>query len=167
MLYNPFRRLTMEVLEKWITATPYVVAQHFRRAFPYYSPGNKTGLLLTPYQYLFDAEKHLHALVDQRYAALIQLQHPNHLNTIQNLLLLSSDYLLFDGATPQLNEKLKHAVQQFHPKIFAYLNREVDIDPVTTFPAAPRLEIHYGEIYLLMGTGSDQLKIKLETIEQV
>lgn len=48
----------------------YAVAQH-KRGFPYYAAHDKTGLLITPYKYQSDAQRHLDNVEDTSHTALI------------------------------------------------------------------------------------------------
>jgi hypothetical protein len=59
-----------------------MTAQHFKRAFRFYSPTNKTGILVTAYHYQHEAKTHLQYIEDDRYSALINCQHSKHLSTI-------------------------------------------------------------------------------------
>ena len=166
-LFNPFKKLTLQTLNRWSKEELiYAVAQHFKRAFSYYSVRNKTALLITAYQNEFEARKHLEGLTDNRHSALIQLRSTSHYNKILELLKEQSDYLLFDGNTPNLSEILSKSLERFVPGLLSYLNQDADIDLLTTVPNKTRIEVQYGELFVVIGEGFGKKIIPVMTIEK-
>jgi hypothetical protein len=166
-LFNPFRKLTPQMLNSWSKEELiYAVAQHFKRAFSFYSLRNKTGLLVTAYQNEFEAKKHLERLTDSRHSALIQLRYTSHYNRILEILKEQSDYLLFDGNTPNLSEILSKSLERFVPRLLSYLNQDTDMDLLTTVPNKTRIEVLYGELFVVIGEGFGKKIIPLMAIEK-
>jgi hypothetical protein len=56
-------------------------------------------------------------------------------------------------------------MQQLQPALLNWLTKDVEINPILSFKRPPRLEIIYGEIYVIIGEGLDQVKIRLNNIE--
>jgi hypothetical protein len=121
--------------------------------------------LFSDYAELGEAKLHLNAVKTDRYAAIIDLNKPTHLKKIQDLLEAGSGYRIFFAVVRSatalenlINKKYKDKLKQYVDK---HTNWRISRDAVVK----PTIQLSFGEIFIILRHGSQQIRIKFEEIE--
>lgn len=144
----------------------YLVSQTYRSPFtPPEINEVKTKLLITDYDDKGLAITHYRAVKTDKYAAVLDLQKPKHIEKIVELIKPSSAFLIFWGVVKnkelfekQINNLYKDTMRKYIEK-----NTTWRISRDTTL--FPKLEIIYGELFINLKYGRERLRVKFNELK--
>lgn len=145
----------------------YIVSQTYCRVQDPESDGcsSRVSLLFSDFAERGEAKLHLNAVKTDRYAAIIDLHNQAHLNKVRQMLEAGSGYRIFFAIVRSaaalerlINKKYKDKLKQYVDK---QTNWRISRDAVVK----PTIQLSFGEIYIILKHGSQQIRIKFEEIE--
>lgn len=145
---------------------PYIVSQTYTRAFDPFDEEHKTGLLLTEYGSLQEAQAHRDTIKEDRYAAILDLTKPAHKEKLEEMMKTGSPYRLFWAVIKSMHELEARLNDQYKERMRRYIQTHTNwrIGRATT--VKPLVQVHFGELYILLKYGSEERRIKFEEIEK-
>lgn len=165
-MFNPFVKFVPQLIDAFRKHNErYIVSQTFKGGFDLLT-NNKEVFMFSKYADLKMAEVHVQALINDKYAAIIDLEKDKHRNKIMEMLQPDSRYLVFSNLV-----KDQHAIEVFANKHYASKLRRY-IEKNTTWRIAkssniqPKLQLIFGELFIVLKFGSEQMRVKLQDIEK-
>jgi hypothetical protein len=146
----------------------YLVSQtYYRNENRVSDPDNsRTNLLLSDYVELGQARLHLNAVREDRYAAIIDLYHLGHLEKIGAMLLPGSGYRLFFAVVRSAKELEGFINKKYKDKLKRYVDTQTDWRIAHNTIVKPTVQLSFGELFLILRHGRQQIRIKFEEIER-
>lgn len=165
-MLNPFAKFQPRFVARFRELQKrYLVSQTFNRENHLFREEGKVYLMLTHYSDKGLAKIHYNAVVHDRYAAIIDLEDERHRHRLEAMLAANSGYRIYSSLVTNpnhvkmaLDRTLKDHIQQFIAK---NTNWKIGRD----YTMIPKLEITFGELFITMKYGSQQLRVKLAEIE--
>lgn len=147
---------------------PYLVSQTYCRVRETNSDpfSVQINLLFSDYAQLGEARLHLNAVKKDRYAAIINLANPAHQKKIRELLQAGSGYRLFFAVVRSAKELENQINHRYRGKLKDYVDRQTNWRISTDAVVKPIIQLSFGELYIILKHGSQQIRIKFEEIEE-
>jgi hypothetical protein len=165
-MLQPFERFRPMFIPRLVELEKfYLVSQTYTRYTDHSEAPPKISLLLTDYAEEDMAKTHLHALRNDKYAAMLNLQRPGHKAKLLELLGEQSAFHVFWAivkSTRELEEKI-NAVFKPNMKNFIARNTNWRISRDTTL--RPSVELIFGELYITLKYENQAIRVKFEDIE--
>jgi len=145
----------------------YIVSQTYCRSRDLDSDGSSSliSLLFSDYAERGEAKLHLNAVKTDCYAAIIDLCNPVHLKKIQDMLLPGSGYRIFFAVVRSAKELENLINKKYKDKIKAYIDQQTNWRISRDTVVKPTVQLSFGELYIILKHGSQQIRIKFEEIE--
>ena len=145
----------------------YLVSQTYCRARDPDLEGQSSliNLLFSDYAERGEAKLHLNAVKTDRYAAIIDLANPVHLKKIQDMLLAGSGYRIFFAVVRSAKELENLINKKYKGKIKSYVDKQTNWRISRDTVVTPTVQLSFGELYIILKHGSQQIRIKFEEIE--
>lgn len=165
-MLNPFARFQVKFVDGFRQLQKrWLVSQTFYRENHLFREEGKVYLMLTHYSDKGLAKIHHNAVLHDRYASIIDLENERHREKLLSMLTPGSNYRIYSSLVTDpkqvkmaLDRTLKEGIQKF---ITTNTNWRIGREQTIT----PNLEITFGELYITMRYGTQQLRVKLEEIE--
>lgn len=166
-MLQPFQLFKSIYLNKLIKLKKrYLVTQTYKRATDHFADDNKTDILITDYDDAGQAKIHYNAIKTDKYRAIIDLEKPEHLAKIKEMMQEGSAYRLYwavvesaKGLEKIINDKYKDHLRRYITK-----NTNWRVKGDTTLQ--PTLQISFGELFIVLKYGNQTLRVKFEEIER-
>jgi hypothetical protein len=168
MLLQPFEEFKPTYLPRLIQlGRRYLVSQTYIRAKevetdPYSS---RVNLLLSDYVQPGEAKLHLNAIKKDRYAAIIDLERPPHLNRVREILMEGSGYRVFFAVVRNAKELESEINKRYKEKLKQYVDKQTNWKISRDTIVKPSLQLSFGELFIILKHGSQTIRIKFEEIE--
>jgi hypothetical protein len=164
-MFQPFEKFNSPFLEGLLKLEKnFLVSQTYTRAYDHFSDERRIDILLTDYDDRTAAEKHLHAIRDDKYAAIIELKKPGHLQKIKAMLAEDSEYRLYWAVVRNKKDIMKRLELKYENHIRRYVDKlNLNIKGSDTLRTS--MKITYGEIYLVLSVYNHSITVKFEEIE--
>jgi hypothetical protein len=169
LLLQPFEEFKPAYLNRVkLMGCRYLVSQTYHRlqennGLPQTS---KINLLFSDYIELGQARLHLNALKHDRYAAIIDLNNSAHLQKIHEMLSAGSPYRIF-FAVIRSTKMLENLIdKQYKAKVKRYVEKQTDWRIAHDAVVKPRVELSFGELFIILKHGNQRIRIKFEDIER-
>jgi hypothetical protein len=145
----------------------YLVSQTYCRAKDLVSdPYNaRINLLFSDYAELGEAKLHLNAVKKDRYAAIIDMRNPAHLKKIQEMLETGSVYRIFFAVVRSAKDLENHINKNYKEKLKTYVDQHTNWRIAHNAIVKPTIQLSFGDIFIILKHGSQQIRIKFEEIE--
>ncbi len=167
-LLQPFEEFKPKYISRLIQmGRRYLVSQSYSRT-SLQDPdsfNSRISLLFSDYVEAGEARLHFNAVKKDRYAAIIDLQKPVHLDKIREMLLEGSGYQIFFAVVrsakdleSQINRKYKEKLKQYVEK---QTNWRISRDAIVK----PTIQLSFGELFIILKHGNQHIRIKFEEIE--
>jgi hypothetical protein len=164
-MFNPFSRFRVNFIPTFRKAKKrYLVSQTFTRDS---SPDGKTFLMLTHYDDRESARVHLNAISFDKFASIIDLEKDQHREKLLDMLSPDSKYVIYSSLTIDPKEVKKTVDSLFKDKVQQFINKNTNWRISRDHTVKPKLEITFGELYVVLKYGTQTIRIKLEEIENV
>jgi len=147
----------------------YLVSQTYFRAKnladdPFSS---RINLLLSDYEQPGEAKLHLNAVKKDRYAAIIDLGHPPHLEKIREMLMAGSGYRIYLAVVRNARELENHINRHYKDNMKQYVEKQTNWRISTDTIVKPSIQLSFGELFIILKHGNQHIRIKFEEIEMV
>ena len=169
-MLQPFERFKPAYLPRLIRlGRRYLVSQTYHRVRvletdPAYA---QTTLLFSDYSELGEARLHVNAVKKDRYAAIIDLENPVHMQRIQEMLMTGSGYQMFFAVVHSAKELENLVNRKYKDKLKRYVEQQTDWRISHDAIVRPTIQLSFGEIFIILKHGNQHVRIKFEEIEKV
>lgn len=165
-MLQPFEIFKETYLDRLITLKKfYLVSQSYPRGINHFAEAHRVDILLTDYDTLGQAQMHLNAVKNDKYAAIIDLQKTEHKKKILDML-LGEKYQLYWSIVKSVDDLQKRLQVGYKDKMRKYIQANTDWriggDEIIT----PQLETTYGELFLNLKWRTKKLRIPFSDIER-
>lgn len=145
----------------------YIVSQTYCRAKDMDSDplSARINLLFSDYAERGEAKLHLNAVKTDRYAAIVDLENPAHLKKIQDMLQAGSGYRIFFAVVRSAKELENLINKKYRDKLKDYIERQTNWRISRDTLVQPTIQLSFGELYIILKHGNQQVRIKFEDIE--
>ena len=126
---------------------------------------SRVSLLFSDYAERGEAKLHLNAVKTDRYAAIIDLRNPVHLKKIQEMLEAGSGYRIFFAVVRSATALERLINRKYKDKLKQYIDKQTNWRISRDAVVKPTIQLSFGEIYIILKHGSQQIRIKFEEIE--
>jgi len=143
----------------------YIVAQSYPRGDqPILTPG-KVSLLLTEYDDLGLAKIHLNALKTDKLAAIINLGLDIHKEKLEEMAGKGSGYELYWNMVQDTQAIKKNLDKNYRQHIKRYIDKNTNWRISRDVTVTSNLEVVFGQLFVTLKHGSQQVKVKFSDIE--
>ncbi len=142
----------------------YLVTQSYPRAdVP--TENQKTSILISDYDDLGQAKIHQNAIKHDKYNAIVDMENPVHFEKLKQMLDQDSRYQLFWAVVRSAKELQDRVNRKYKDHMRRYIKKNTNwnIDRDTTL--YPSLIISFGELFIQLKHGNQNLRLKFEEIE--
>jgi hypothetical protein len=169
MLLQPFEEFKPAYLPRLVQlGRRYIVSQTYVRAKdtegdPFSS---RVNLLLSDYIEPGEAKLHFNAIKKDRYAAIIDLERPSHVNKLREILMEGSGYRVFFAVVRNAKELESEINKGYKDKLKQYVDKNTNWKISRDTIVKPSLQLSFGELFIILKHGSQLIRIKFEDIEE-
>ncbi|HUS02252.1 MAG TPA: hypothetical protein VMY77_11025 [Chitinophagaceae bacterium] len=164
-MFNPFSKFQEKFIPTFRKAKKrYLVSQTFTRE-PLQE--GKTFLILTQYDDKESARVHLNAISFDKFASIIDLEKEVHREKLLDMLSPQSKYVIYSSLTIDQKEVKKTVDGLFKEKVQRFINKNTNWRISRDHTVKPKLEITFGELYVVLKYGTQTIRVKLEEIENL
>lgn len=143
----------------------YLVAQTYERVTEKQKEG-KITILLSDYDDIGLAKIHLAAISSDKYAAVIDLRKTKHEEKLREMLSDVSPYKIYWAVVNDAGKLKKIAEQKYKDKIRSYILKKTTWRIGADESIKTQLQVVFGEIYITIKRGTQELRVKFEEIEK-
>ncbi|MGN6438398.1 MAG: hypothetical protein ACTHMM_17780 [Agriterribacter sp.] len=166
-MLQPFEHFKHIYLNKLIQLKKrYLVSQTYKRAKDHLSEEEKIDILLSDYSDLGQAKIHLNAVKTDRFHALLDLEKPEHLDKLKEMMQEGSKYRLFWAVVRSAKELEASINGRFKDHMRRYIAKNTTWRIKGDATIHPSIQISFGELFLVLKYGSQTLRVKFEEIER-
>jgi len=146
----------------------YLVSQTYHRVEKLDSDplSAKVNLLFSDYVEAGEARLHLNAVKKDRYAAIIDLKNPAHLNKIKEMLMAGSGYRIYFAVVRSAKELENLVNKKYRDKLKQYVEKQTNWGISRDSMVKPTIQLSFGELFIILKHGNQHIRIKFEEIEQ-
>lgn len=165
-MFNPFSKFEGRFIQRFRELKKrYLVSQTFSRDNDLFKEEHTISLLLTHYDDLGLAKIHMNALSADKYAAIIDLENEKHRKRVEEMLKDESTYHVYSSLV--LNTKvLEDAMDNlFTDNIKNYITKNTSWRIGGSKTIRPKLEITFGELFVVLRYSGQTIKVTLAEIE--
>lgn len=168
-MLKPFERfLELYIAEFIKLGKIYLVTQSYGRHESFKNEKEKIGILVSDYSDFGLAKGHYAAVknAEDNYAYILDLTNEKHLGKFKEMIPYNSAYAVYWAAVDNITKLTRQMNKQFKEKIRIYLGKNTNwkIDRDTTIN--PKLQIIFGELFVVIRFRSEELRVKFEEIEK-
>ena len=165
-MFQPFELFKPEYINRLIKMDKiYLVSQSYDKAFDNFEATN-TDILFTDYDELGAAQIHYSAVKKDKYASIIDLTNPKHKTKILEMFHTDSGYRLFWAIVKKVDDVKKRIDLKYKDNIRRYLMKNTTWRIDASEGIRPRLQVIYGELFIILKRGNQTLRVKFEDIEK-
>ena len=168
MLLQPFEEFKPVYLSRLIQlGRRYLVSQTYVRAKEIESDpfSSRVNLLFSDYVQPGEAKLHFNAIKKDRYASIIDLERPSHLNRVREILMEGSGYRIFFAVVRDAKELENEINKHYKEKLKQYIDKQTNWKISRDTIVKPSLQLSFGELFIILKHGNQQIRIKFEDIE--
>lgn len=163
-MFNPFSKFQEKFIPTFRKVKKrFLVSQTFTRD----KKVGKTCLILTHYDDKGLAQIHFNAVSFDKFASIIDLEKDKHREKLLEMLTPQSNYLVYSSLTIDPAEVKKAVDGLFKERIQRFINNNTNWRISREQTVRPKLEVTFGELYVVLKYGTQTLRVKLEEIEKV
>lgn len=123
------------------------------------------NLLLSDYAELGEAKLHHNAVKNDRYASIIDLMHPPHLEKIRDILTAESGYRIFFAVVRSAKELENKINKKYKERLKQYVDRQTNWRISRDAVVRPMIQLSFGELFIILKHGNQSIRIKFQEIE--
>ncbi len=166
-MFNPFVRFIPELVEAFLRHGEHLLVSQTFRAGMDMTTEEMRVLMLSQYNDLGFAQIHLQALHDDPLAAIIDLNREKHRNKVMELLQPGSGYLVYSCLIRDRHSVENFADRYYANKLRTYIDRNTSWKISNGVHVRPKLQLIFGELFILLKYQNQQLRIRFEEIEKL
>ncbi len=126
----------------------------------------RISLLFSDYVEAGEARLHFNAVKKDRYAAIIDLQKPAHLNKIREMLQEGSGYRIFFAVVRSAKDLENQINRQYREKLKQYVEKQTNWRISRDAIVKPAIQLSFGELFIILKHGNQHIRIKFDEIEK-
>ena len=127
----------------------------------------KTLILTTHYDDRGMASVHHKAVIDDKFASVIDLEREIHMKQLDNILASDSKYIVFSSLIRNRERVEKQATELDKEKYWRYLQQHSKAGISPSKSLRPSLQLIFGELFVVLKYGAETLRTKLSDIEKM
>jgi hypothetical protein len=143
----------------------YLVTQTYHRAANLFLE-DKTALLVSSYDDPGLAEIHLKAVIEDKFAAIINLCDRNHFDKLMSMLEPGSAYQVYWSVVKDAARLERQLTSKFADNMRRYIERNTSWTIGGNERIRPGFEVSFGELFVSLKWGSQRQRVKFEEIEK-
>lgn len=166
-MFQPFELFKPLYLKRLINLKKiYVVTQSYPAGLNNLKEVKKTGILLTDYDDIGLANIHKTAVKNDQYASVIHLTNPVHAKKLQEMLEADSPYVLYWSVVKDVENIKKRIDVKYKDHIRRYIEKNTTWRMCGEETIRPQLSVIFGELFIFLKRGAQELRVKFEVIEK-
>ena len=163
-MFNPFTLFSRPLLDAFVqSGKQFFVRQQFQRARDHFHVRIKGYFIITHYAEKGHAEHHFGAVSDDPYKFLYNWQDPEHQNKLIIAAAQPAGYKIYSSVFNQDWEK--HITNPLKQKLRNYVEGKLGWKPSVAETVGFDIYVHYGELFARLKLRTQEVRIKLEEIE--
>ena len=143
-----------------------LVAQSYSNGFDHFAEVHKTDILLTDYDDIGLAKIHLAAIKADKYAAVLDITKEKHLQKLKEMLAPDSEYALYWAIVRSTGDLKKRVDMKYRDHIRRWIMKNTTWRIGGDETIRPQLQVIFGELFVTLKYGSQEVRIKFEEIEK-
>ena len=168
MNFIPFEKLTHSLISSFRKkGKRWLVSQTLKLNINDPMLLSKTLILVTHYEDKGLATVHHKAVLEDKYASVIDLERATHRKQIDNILSQDSKYILFSALIRNRESVEKQATEMYKEKYWRFIQQHSQSGVSPTKSLRPSLQLIFGELFVVLKYGSETLRTKLSEIEKM
>ena len=168
MNFIPFEKLTHSLISSFRKkGKRWLVSQTLKLNISDPVLLSKTLILITHYEDKGLATVHHKAVVEDKYASVIDLEREIHRKQIDSILSQDSKYILFSALIRNRERVEKQATEMYKEKYWRFIQQHSQSGVSPTKSLRPSLQLIFGELFVVLKYGSETLRTKLSEIEKM
>jgi len=168
MNFIPFEKLTHSLISSFRKkGKRWLVSQTLKLNISDPVLLSKTLILITHYEDKGLATVHHKAVVEDKYASVIDLEREIHRKQIDSILSQDSKYILFSALIRNREWVEKQATEMYKEKYWRFIQQHSQSGVSPTKSLRPSLQLIFGELFVVLKYGSETLRTKLSEIEKM
>lgn len=166
-MFQPFEIFKPLYLKRLISLKKvYVVTQTYNGGNDNLVTENKTNILLTDYDDIGLANIHKTAVKKDKYASVIQLTNEKHYKKLEEMLKEDSPYKLYWSVIKDLDNIKRRIDVKYKDNIRRYIQKNTTWRIGGDETIRPQLSVIFGELFIFLKRGEQELRVKFEEIEK-
>jgi hypothetical protein len=166
-MLNPFERFQRRFIEAFRKAgKSYLVSQTFEAGRDHFADPGKKYILFSHYGNLSQSQIHLSALQGDRYAAIIDLEKEKHREKVLDMLKVDSDWVVFSCLIASKEAVEKRLNAKYEKNLRRYVEKNTHWRIGSGKIMQPQLDIAFGELFIILKYGSEQIRITLAELDK-
>jgi hypothetical protein len=166
-MLQPFEHLTQQYLNKLIELKKrWLVTQSYARGIDPFADEKKIPILFTDYDDIETAKTHWNAVRNDRFASIIDLEKPLHLQKLEEMLRPISQYQLFWAVVKSVDELEQRVNSKYNANMRRYIENNTSWKPSGDDSLTPSIQVIFGEVFIILKYQKEVLKVKFEEIER-
>ena len=145
----------------------FLVTQSYPRGILAFSEMQKISLLVSDYDDLGLAKVHWNAVKNDKYAAIIKLEKPEHRKKMLEIIQPESIYNVYWALVKSKTELEQKVNRNYKDQIRRYITIHTSWRITSNSTVKTSLQVTFGELFIILKHGSQTLRIKFEEIEKV
>lgn len=143
----------------------YFVTQTYVRGQKRYFDKEKVPIVFTLYGSLVDANVHLDAVRKDKYASVIDLEKPAHMEKVKRMLLQDSKYDVYISMVWKNEETAVYLKKHYSSNVMRYIAQKVGWTVPRNEEVTFSLKIIFGEPFMEIKWRNNTLQVRFEEIE--
>jgi hypothetical protein len=167
-MLQPFEEFKADYIDRLMQlGRRYLVSQTYSRVKEIDAgrPFARINLLVSDYAELGEAKLHHNAVRNDRYASIINLMHPPHVEKIREMLKAESGYRIFFAVVRSAKELENTVNKKYKERLKQYVDRQTNWRISRDTVVRPSIQLSFGELFIILKHGNQSIRIKFQEIE--
>ena len=143
----------------------YLVSQTYHRGHDHFDEEQRINILLSDYENPGQANMHLNAIKNDRYAVILDLSKPAHLKKLQNMM-DGNEYQLYWSVITSSEDLKKRLDTSYKMKLRKFIDEKTSWRIPGGEKISSHFEITFGELFLILKWRTQKVRLKFEEIER-
>ena len=166
-MFQPFELFKASFIQRLVKLNKvYIVTQSYEAGFCALDEVPKITLLVTDYDDIGLANIHKAAVKTDKYAAVIHLNNPAHLQKLESMLEADGSYKIYWSVVKDMGSIKKRIEVKYKDNIRRYIMKNTNWRIGGDEVIKPQLSVIFGELFVFLKRGAQELRIKFEEIEK-
>ena len=166
-MLQPFELFKQLYIQRLITLKKiYVVTQTYPEGFDPLAEVHKIDILLTDYDDIGLANIHKAAVKNDKYAAVLNLLNEKHLQKLNEMLSAESPYKLYWSVLRDTASLMKKLNLKYKDNMRRYVMKNTTWRIGGDEHLNPQLSVIFGELFIFLKRGAQELRVKFREIEK-
>lgn len=166
-MLQPFEIFKFQYIPKLVSLKKnLLVSQSYKNGYDHFADVHKTDILLTDYEDIGLAKIHLAAIKTDKYASAIDLTKEKHLQKLIEMLAADSDYAIYWAIVKSTDDLKKRVDMKYKDHIRSWIMKNTTWRIGADETIRPQLQVIFGELFVTLKRGSQEVRIKFEEIEK-